>query len=1000
MEGDSEINNKNTNIDVIDQDEFISEAKEFFEVNKKEISKELRTNGKAISIDFKDLSAYSPKLAESLIDKPEETIQLLEITLEELAWTPSDIRVRIINLSSTQHLNIRNLRSKHLGKLISINGMIRRASEIRPLVTNISFECPSCQTIISVLQLEKEEKQPSRCSCGRRGGFKEISKDMIDSQILVIEENLDEIEEAGAQPKRINIFLSEDLTDPKMEKRIIPGSRVQIIGTLKEIRIKTGPSNLNRYDIAIEANNIIPLDEDVSEMEISEEDEEEIKKISLKSDLIEFLSRSIAPSICGYQEVKKALVLQLFGGVNRKRTDGSFCREQIHGLLVGDPGCVDKDTEFFNGTTWKKMGEYKDGDLVMQYNKDGTAELVKPTRYIKRKEDNMILIKSKYGVNQCISKDHRVIYLSKRNNIMECRGNDVLRKHTQNKLGFRGKFITTFIPKINSKINLTDEEIRVMVAVHADGHFPKQSKTNWCRINIKKERKKIRVRKLLRDTNLKFKENKKDTGYSWFYFYPPLKTKKYKDQWSKCSLSQLKIIADECLYWDGNQKNIYCTTIKKDADFIQYAMTVSGKRATIGSQIITRTYKGTIRTHILYTVHTTNRIYPSVRVGSEKSREKIITNYKTKDGYSYCFQVPSGMLVLRRGDRINITGNCAKSVILKYISEISYKGRYVSGKSTTAAGITATAIFDENTKAWCLEAGAIVLANKGSIFIDEFDKMDKNDRSNLHEAMEQGTITISKATIQATLSAKTSVLAAANPKFSRFEENSPIGNQINLPPSLLSRFDFIFIMKDLPEEIRDTEIADKIIGEHSEKEVLDILDIKLFKKYIAYAKQFKPDLTKECTNRLKEYYVNLRKRSKRIEGKKIIPLGARQFEGLIRLSEASAKLRLQKTVTKENADEAISVMETYLRQVGYDEEHDTFDIDKISGNSASQRSKIDLILSTIKELKNQWGKSVEIEVLRSKIGDKINENEFDEIVEKLIRMGELFRPTRGIIQLI
>ena len=126
--------------------------------------------------------------------------------LGELTWSPKDAKIRLTTIEKGQILLVRHIRSKHLGKMISIEGIVRQASEVRPLVTNAKFECPSCGTIISVLQIDKKFKEPSRCSCGRRGGFKEISKDMVDAQVLTIEEASDNLH-GGEQPKRMTIFL-------------------------------------------------------------------------------------------------------------------------------------------------------------------------------------------------------------------------------------------------------------------------------------------------------------------------------------------------------------------------------------------------------------------------------------------------------------------------------------------------------------------------------------------------------------------------------------------------------------------------------------------------------------------------------------------------------------------------------------------------------------------------------------------------------------------------
>ncbi|MCH7850528.1 MAG: minichromosome maintenance protein MCM [Nanoarchaeota archaeon] len=666
----------------INQDEFLREAKDFFELNKKIIGRIVKSGGKIIKIDFNEFSAHSPELAENLINRPEETIQLLEVALEELEWAPNDARVRFDTITPGQELLIRNIRSKHLGQMIGMEGIVRQASEVRPLVTNARFECPSCGTLISLLQIDKKFREPSRCSCGRRGGFKEIGKDMVDAQVLTIEEASDNLS-GGEQPKRMTIFLKEDLVDPRMEMRTTPGSRVKIIGILKEIAISSSSgAMLTRFDLAVESNNIVPLDESFEDIDIDEEDERVIREIASDPDILNTMVKSIAPSIWGHEEVKKALALQLFGGVKKTRSDETKMRGDIHVLLVGDPGV-------------------------------------------------------------------------------------------------------------------------------------------------------------------------------------------------------------------------------------------------------------------------------------------------------------------------------AKSVMLGFISGVAPKARYVSGKSSTGAGLTATVVKDEILKGWSLEAGAMVLANKGIVCIDEFDKMAEEDRSTMHEAMEQQTVTISKATVQATLRAQTSVLAAANPKFGRFDPTQDIPRQVNLAPSLLSRFDAIFIMRDIPSRERDEAIATHVLAEHRQEVKHNVIDKDLLRKYISYSKQkYNPKLTSEAVNEMKDFYVGLRNQPQigDVGANKAIPIGARQLEALVRLAEAHARMRLSKTVDKKDAKIAIELVKSYLMQVGYDEKTKTFDIDKISGNPASARNKIAIVRDTIEALEEKLGKLIPFEEVEKALKDKMKPDEIDEVVGKLLKAGDLFRPRRGFIQ--
>src|SRR3989344_4901053 len=468
------------------REELSQEAKKFFEAYKKKIVGEsLRDKEAVVYLDFLDLQEFSPMLSDSVLETPIETIALLEDALAQLGIQKNP-RIRFSQLpdSETVRLQIRNIRAKHLDQMIWIEGIVRQASDVRPQVVNARFECPTCGAILSVLQIDKKFHEPSRCSCGRKGQFKILSKEMVDAQRLVIEESPDSME-GGEQPKRLSIFLQEDLVEPRLEERTTPGSRVRIFGILKEIPIPLHTGAIStRFDLAIEANNVIPLEETFSDLKISDEEEKQIKELAANPQVYKKLSKSISPSVYGIDDVKEALMLQLFSGIKKKKSDGGFTRGNIHILLVGDPGV-------------------------------------------------------------------------------------------------------------------------------------------------------------------------------------------------------------------------------------------------------------------------------------------------------------------------------AKSVTLKFISRIAPKGRYVSGKATTGAGLTAAVVKDEFLRGWSLEAGAMVLANKGTVCIDEIEKMEENDRSTMHEAMEQQTISISKANIHATLRAETSVLAAGNPKLGRFDPLTPIPQQIDISPALLSRFDVIFVIRDIPNKRQD-----------------------------------------------------------------------------------------------------------------------------------------------------------------------------------------------------
>ena len=267
-----------------------------------------------------------------------------------------------------------------------------------------------------------------------------------------------------------------------------------------------------------------------------------------------------------------------------------------------------------------------------------------------------------------------------------------------------------------------------------------------------------------------------------------------------------------------------------------------------------------------------------------------------------------------RGDiHILIIGDpgIGKSQILKSVVELVPRGIYTSGKSSSGAGLTATAIKDENDS-WTLEAGAMVLADKGMVCIDEFDKMREEDRSSIHEALEQQTISMAKAGNITTMYSRCSVLAAANPKFGTFNESKSIQEQIKLTPTLLSRFDLIFLIRDNKDTENDAQVALSILQSNNinTSEELD------FKKYISYArKHVHPVEDEEATERLVKFYQDWRSTSE--VNCDSLPVTARQFMGLVRLARASARARLSDTVTIADVERAINLQEYCIRNTGY-----------------------------------------------------------------------------------
>jgi replicative DNA helicase Mcm len=666
--------------------ELINRVKNFLEKNYyAELSEQVRKHENFLLITFFKLSKFDPDLADYLLETPEEFLKAAEIAIEQfdMPGDAKDFIVRFIDLPDSCRILIRNIRSKNLNKLLFTEGIVRNKTDVRPKVTAARFECPSCGNTLSVLQLDKKFKEPSRCSCGRKGKFRLLSKELMDAQGLILEEIPEQIE-GGAQPKRLNVFLKNDLVSPLSERRTNPGSRIIVAGAIKEIpKFTTSGIQSTDFDIMLEANSVVSVDEEFTDVKISDEEMKTIKELAKDRNLIKKLVSSAAPSIYGHDKIKEALILQLTSGVRKVRDDGIITRGDMHILLIGDPGA-------------------------------------------------------------------------------------------------------------------------------------------------------------------------------------------------------------------------------------------------------------------------------------------------------------------------------AKSQMLKRMSLVAPKAKYVTGKGASGAGLSAAVVKDEFLGGWSLEAGALVLTNKGICMIDELDKMSKEDAWAMHEALEQQSISISKANIQATLRCETAVLAAANPKFGRFDPFDTVANQINLPSTLINRFDLIFAIKDLPNKDTDEKMAKFILSMHQTNKTTQELDTGLLRKYISYVRlHIKPKLTDSAVDELKEYYIKMRSSASE-KGLKSVPISARQLEGLVRLSEAYAKLRLSDKVTKKDAEKAVELLDYCLRQIAYDEETGTIDIDRIATSMpASQRNKIIAIKEILVDLENKIGKTIPLEDVVAAAKEKnFNEAEVEEVIQKLKNSGDIFEPRHGFISRI
>ncbi|MFX0038197.1 MAG: minichromosome maintenance protein MCM [Promethearchaeota archaeon] len=351
-----------------------------------------------------------------------------------------------------------------------------------------------------------------------------------------------------------------------------------------------------------------------------------------------------------------------------------------------------------------------------------------------------------------------------------------------------------------------------------------------------------------------------------------------------------------------------------------------------------------------------------------------------------------------------------KSEILKSAIEVSPRGLYTSGKGSTAVGLTAAVIKDTETGQMNLEAGVVVLANGGVAAIDEFDKMDTADRSALHEAMEQQTVSIAKAGIVATLKAQTAIIAAANPYSGRYDRYKTPTQNIRLPPSLLSRFDLIFIVVDKPNPADDAQMAEFILRnsmldpeealEESDNSIAPISS-DLLKKYIKHARRTcNPILSDEAKERIKEFYLELRGQYDSEDA--IISILARNLDALVRLSEAYAKMAFKNKVDKEDVEEIFKLFKRYLKDTGYDETTGKIDMDRIFvGQSRSNLNKLETLMNRLKEIfeENNWKALEKLNVIQIlELEEGLDRKFIESALEELQKEGTLYEPKSNQIK--
>jgi len=1045
--------------------ELVAKFKEFLrERCYKELVK-ATNEGAALVVDYKEMEKFRPEFCAWLLEQPELMFKVaaeavrqtdlgpqaeLESVSEGVAQEaePEYVPVRFAGLPEI--INISDIRSKQIGRFIATEGIVRRASEIRPEITATEWECRDCGSVVTQESKASFVSKPFQCSCGG-SSFKQVGKKMIDTRWMTIEEPFELTE--GEKPSQITIMLSRDLVSVDMRRITDPGNRLRICGVLRDI--PKGKFSSAKLDFFLDANSVEPTEIGWEKVEISPEDEEQIRALAADDGIYEKLVNSLAPSIYGYPEVKESIIMQMFGGVPKVFKDKMKVRGEVHILMIGDPACLVGDERVFlgDGTIAKIQslgrrhmqkicvpvrvkGHISDTATTFHvYNNQPIIEVVTESgKSLKGSHNQPVLVvegrEREWKRLDELKAGDRVAVIPG----IKCRKKSLVPtawKVADRRFGprFLGRIpdrwdarlgaITGYLlgdgyvrekkGEIVAIVNKDESDLVETLAGYIKDVFGMEPAVEARKVpDHEYHGRTIRSKDELHQVILRSKDIAGNLGFLRVkrvpdpIFLSPDSVVREFLKWLfqadgtvfckgrgrraiQLKQKEVELLRDVqvLLLRFGIHSRIYGNnlTIRRGNDIIKFA-----KRIGFAS----RNKKDKL-------LRLSAEAKKVGRVGWQRSEKVVKINRLDETQTVYDIEVPKSKRFIANGIVVH---NSGKSQLLKIVPNMIPRGRYVSGKGVTSAGLTATVMKDEQFMGgWVLEAGAMVLSNKGMLAVDEFEKMEETDQVAMHEALEQGSVSIAKASIVATLPAQTSVLAGGNPKYSRFDNYRSIAEQIDIPDTLLSRFDLKFILRDIPNAETDKLLVDHVLkAREDEGGIEPEIEPGMIRKYISYAKRnCSPRLTKETGRLLKDFYIKTRKKAE--GGNAPIPITLRQFESLIRLSEASAKIQLSEVVRKEDAQRAIRLMEASLMQLGYDVATGRIDVDRSEGGTSfTERKGLRVLIDLINAMSAAKKEISLKELWESSRKEGIHEHEFDVLVEKLKREGMLFEPNPGFVQ--
>jgi len=1008
------------------------------------ISQMIASEGKSLVVDFGDLLKFDGDLANEVLRSPDTTLfefkrAAYETMRSENALYADRLRknltVRVRGIPD--QVPLRKVDASYLDRMLAVAGMVVRTSELRPLMVEGAFVCPNGHLTYQEQKDDLILKKPSKCDvCAETRNF-ELDKPhckFIDFQIVRIQELPEELP-PGQLPQFFDVNLEGDIVNSAR-----PGDRVVMTGILRAVPdYSVGQTRMRLFRSQIDCNFSEVKGKEPEQVQVTKEDEALIKSIAASTDAYEKLINSIAPAVMGHQAEKEAILLLLAGGTSTQLPDGTKLRGDINVLFVGDPGvaksemlkftaqvaprgifasgrgttaaglsaavireknvfmleagvvvladqgiaCISEDTELYSGESLTRVGKIweetrgtfyptktgREAKRVLLpvnvYDRKQRADLESFATVLMRKpyQGEMVKLTFSSGLTLKVTPEHLLKRTTDVKNLWiradQVKAGDELMAP-----------VKIFGPA--AFLNISEEEAYGIGCVYGDGWLGPTSITiSQSKVNIdvvSEINRRLPSTFAVYDKGDRVRQLGKYMLVSrMVHLYTSERSFVRKTRLLLRNPSTDKVLAlnDRALW------SFFAGVFDTDGDLNHVGGRVVAVRlypARDAHEISVLLY-GLRRLGIYARVRGLRSSIPIIQItGADISRFTFgISPYSVK-----LRREPEEIVIKHKGKRSLARGR--EKVVA--VERVSYEGY----------------VYDLSVSRYHNFEAALVYAHN---CIDEFDKMNSNDRTALHEQMEQQSVTIAKGGIYAALNARTAILAACNPVLGKYNPFQNLTDNIpDLPIPLLTRFDLIFVIKDQPAPAEDEKLAAHILSVHQRKAYAapPPVEFSLLKKHIAYAKKITPTLNKEATVRLRDYYLELRKTA--TEGS--IPPTPRTLESLIRLSTARARILLKSEVGDEDALAAIALMNKMVGDVLTDASTKKTDFGIQLGRPAAERKNLTAAIEVFKRLEGPDKKPVERKVFKEElVKAKFSDEDADKMIRTMFREGLIYESKPG-----